>query len=360
MAEHGFGIVGCGMIAEFHAAAIRDIPNARLVAVSDVVEASAQRSAESHGVEGYTDHQKMTERDDIDTVCVCTPSGFHMDPAVDAAKAGKHVVVEKPLEVTLARCDAIIQAAADAGVKLCGIFPSRFHKCNQFVKRAIDACRFGRLTLADVYNKWWRSQAYYDSGGWRGTWKLDGGGALMNQGIHVIDLLLWMMGPVRTVMAFTDTLCHERIEVEDTAVAALRFECGALGVIEGATSVYPGMLKRMEISGDKGTVVITEEDIVKWDFEEEVPDDEWIRSEFAAHGKTGGGASDPMAISHDGHRQQLLDLIAAIEQDRAPSVDGPEARKAVELILAIYVSAHEQRMVELPLDRDPDFLAPQT
>ena len=357
MAEYGFGIIGCGMIAEFHAAAIRNIAEAKLVAMADVVGPSAKRAGERHRVDWYTDHNELLKRDDVDIVCICTPSGLHRVAAVDCANAGKHVVVEKPLETTLAKCDAIIEAADKAGVKLCGIFPSRFHQCNQLLKRAIDAGRFGRLTLGDVYSKWWRSQAYYDSGGWRGTWRLDGGGALMNQGIHAVDLLLSMMGPVKSVQAFTDTLCHERIEVEDTAVACLRFENGALGVVEGTTSVYPGMLKRMEIHGDKGTVVTTEENILTWEFAEEVPDDEWIRSDFATRGRTGGGASDPKAISHEGHLHQLKDMIQAIEQDRPPLVDGPEARKAVELILAIYQSALEHRLVRLPLEKDPDFVA---
>ena len=176
MAEHRFGIVGCGMIAEFHAAAIREIPNATLVAVADVVEAAAKRAGERHKIDWHVGHEALVERDDIDIVSVCTPSGLHRNAAVDAANSGKHVVVEKPLETTLAKCDAIIEAADKTGVKLCGVFPSRFHQCNQVVKQAVDAGRFGRLTLADVYNKWWRSQEYYDSGGWRGTWKIDGGG----------------------------------------------------------------------------------------------------------------------------------------------------------------------------------------
>ncbi len=356
MKEYGFGIVGCGMIANFHVAALKEIPNAKLVAVNDVSEASAKRLGEQEGVAWYTELDKMLARDDIDVVSICTPSGFHGPAAIAAADAGKHVVVEKPLEITLAKCDAVIEAAERNGVKLCGVFPSRFHECNQVIKAAVEAGRLGRPTLASVYNKWWRTQEYYDKGGWRGTWRLDGGGALMNQGIHAIDLLLWIMGDVESVQAFSGALAHERIEVEDTAAACLRFANGALGVIEGATSTYPGMLKRMELCGDKGTIIASEEDILMWSFADEQPDDERIRKEFARRGRTGGGAGDPAAISHEGHMRQLQDMLRAIETDSAPLVDGREARRAVELILAIYLAAKEGRLVSLPLEKDPDFV----
>jgi predicted dehydrogenase len=221
----------------------------------------------------------------LDVVCVCTPSGAHMEPAVRAAEAGKHVVVEKPLEITLPRCDAIIAACDTARVRLCTIFPSRFTAANLRLKEAIDLGRFGRLTLGDTYVKWWRTQQYYDSGGWRGTWDLDGGGALMNQAIHNIDLLYWLMGEVASITALTATLAHLRIEVEDTAVAALRFKNGALGVIEAATSAYPGLLKRTEIHGDRGSARVEQDDITLWDFQEKVPSDNEVLAAMA--GQTG-------------------------------------------------------------------------
>ena len=182
-------------------------------------------------------------RDDVHAVIICTPSGNHLESALAAAAAGKHVVVEKPLEITPERCDQIIAACDKAGVKLCTIFPSRFADANMALKTAVDAGRFGKLTLGETTCKWCRTQAYYDSGQWRGTWQLDGGGALMNQAIHNVDLLLWLMGPVTHVSGFTATLAHERIEVEDTAVATLRFANGALGVIIAATSIHPGFPK---------------------------------------------------------------------------------------------------------------------
>src|SRR5580693_5858289 len=245
MAPHGFGIIGCGMIAEYHTRAIHEIPEARVVAAFSRSETNGAKIANlAGGCRVYDDLDQMLAHPGLDVVCVCTPSGAHLEPSVKAAKAGKHVVVEKPLEITLPRCDAIISACDQAGVRLCTIFPSRFADANRTLKRAIDSGRFGRLTLGDTYVKWWRTQQYYDSGGWRGTWQLDGGGALMNQAIHNVDLLTWLMGDVVSVTALTATLAHERIEVEDTAVASLRFQNGALGVIEAATSAYFGVLKR--------------------------------------------------------------------------------------------------------------------
>jgi len=349
MKTYGFGIIGCGMIADFHSTAIAELKNGKLVAVSSRNEANAKRVAERYNVERYADYNEMLKRDDLDIVCVCTPSGAHRDPAVAAAEAGKHVIVEKPLEITLERCDAIIQACDDADVRLCAIFNSRFSEGSQLVKRTIDSGRFGALTLGDAYIKWYRTQAYYDSGGWRGTWALDGGGALMNQSIHAIDLLQYFMGPVKAVQAFTDTRAHERIEVEDVAVAVLRFENGALGVIEGTTAAYPGLLKKVEISGSKGTVILEDEDILKWEFDPALPEDAEVRQKFATSKSGGGGAADPRAISHVNHRRQMENLIHAIDTGTQQLVDGREGRKAVEIILAIYRSSHEGRVVHLPL-----------
>ena len=291
----------------------------------------------------------MLNRDDIDIVCVCTPSGAHMEPAVAAAEAGKHVIIEKPLEITLERCDAIIESCEKANVRLCAIFNSRFSDASQLVKDTVSSGRLGQLTLGDAYVKWYRSQDYYDSGDWRGTMELDGGGALMNQSIHAIDFLQYVMGPVESIQAFTDTLAHKRIDVEDVAVAALRFKNGALGVVEGTTAVYPGSLKKFEFSGTKGTIVLEEEDIITWEFEEEEPEDAEIKQQFTEKKSGGGGASDPRAINNDNHRRQMINLIQSIENNIPHLVDGREGRKAVEIILAIYQSSKAGKTVHLPL-----------
>jgi len=349
----GFGIIGCGMISNFHARAIADTRGAKLVACFDKTPAAVDKLAASTGCKAYYDLDAMLADKDVHVVTIGTPSGAHMDPAVAAARAGKHVIVEKPLEITLRRCDAMIEAADKAGVVLSTVFPSRFHDSSQELYKAVAAGRFGKLTLGDSYVKWFRSQAYYDSGKWRGTWELDGGGALMNQAIHSVDLLTWIMGPVVEVRAMTGLLAHERIKVEDVALATVRFANGALGVIEATTAAYPGYLKRIEIHGSEGSAALEEEDLVKWDFLKKKPRDDAILASMQNRKSGGGGAADPSAIGHHGHAKQFQNVLHAIKKGVKPAIDGPEGRRSVEIILAIYKSAETGRAVELPLKSDP-------
>ena len=349
----GFGIIGCGMIANFHAKAIEAIPGAKLVACQSRRLTSAEKLASEYGCEPYDDLKAMLANPKVDVGTVCTPSGAHMDPALLAAKAGKHVIIEKPLEITLKRCDKIIEACRKNGVLLSTIFPSRFHRASQLLKEAVDKGRFGTLTLGDAYVKWFRSQEYYDSGQWRGTWNLDGGGALMNQAIHNVDLLTWLMGPVAEISAQTATLAHDRIEVEDVATASLKFASGALGVIEATTAAFPGMLKKMEIHGSDGSAVIEEEDIKVWEFRKMTARDKKIIAEFNSVTKTGGGAADPSAIGFAAHEKQFRDVIKAIKTGKPMAIDGAEGRRSVEVILAIYKAAESGKTVKLPLKSDP-------
>ena len=347
--SYGFGIIGLGLIADFHAQAIQAISGAKgtLVACCSRSAEKAKAFAEKYNCRGYADLGDFLAHPGLDIVSICSPSGAHLDTALAAAEAGKHVIVEKPLEITPERCDRIIEACSRAGVSLAGIFQSRFSEVAGLVKSTLEQGRFGRLVLGDAYVKWFRSQEYYDGGGWHGTRALDGGGALINQSIHAIDLLQWFMGPVESVQAFIGTVGHERIEVEDNAVASLRFRNGAFGVIEGSTSVYPGFLKRIEISGTKGSVVMEEETLKSWEFAESAPGDEEIRKKYGGGAETGGGAADPAAISFQGHRRQFEEFISALDEGRPPLVDGGEAKKAVEIIQAIYASAKQGKAVQL-------------
>ena len=350
MANLGFAIVGCGMISRFHVKALAELPGTRIAALVSRNPANAEKLLQETGTPVcpiFTNIDEMLARKDVDVVVICTASGAHLEDAVKAAKAGKHVVVEKPLEITPERCDRIIEACAANKVKLCTIFPSRFHDANIALKEAVAGGRFGRLTLGETTCKWWRTQAYYDEGGWKGTLALDGGGALMNQAIHNVDLLLWMMGDVSHVSGFTATLAHERIEVEDTAVACLRFRNGALGVIQATTSVHPGLPKTIAIHGDKGSAVIEQEDVLKWEFEPVVSGDAEVKARFAHKVGASGGSADPKAISHQGHARQLADFVQAIKDNRPPRVDGSEGRKAVALICAVYESMRTGRVVEI-------------
>lgn len=345
----GFGIIGTGMIAHFHAQAIQQMTGARVVSCYNKTPDKAAAFAEEYGCRATSTLEEMLADAEVQFVTICTPSGAHLDPAVAAAKAGKHVVVEKPLEITLQRCDRIIEACEENGVQLCTIFPSRFSPANQALKDAIDGGRFGRITLGDTYVKWWRTQEYYDGGGWRGTWALDGGGAFMNQAIHNVDLLCWLMGDVQEVSGYTGTLAHERIEVEDTGVACLKFASGAIGVMEATTAAWPGLLKRTEIHGSTGTVVVEQDSILKWEFADAGPDDVRLVEELGGSSATSGGAADPKAISFVGHQMQLQDFVDAVAEGRRPKVDGAEGRRSVEVILALYQAANTGVSQKLPL-----------
>lgn len=347
--SYGFGIVGLGLIADFHARAIEAMNNGKVIACLSRSKEKADAFAHKYGCTGYSSMEDFLAHPGLDIVTVCTPSGSHLESSLKIIDAGKHLIVEKPLEVTLDRCDRIIRAAQNKGTRLATIFPSRFHEVAGVIKKALAEGRFGRVVLGGAYVKWYRTQEYYDNGGWHGTKALDGGGALMNQSIHAIDLLLWLMGPVVSVQAYSGTLGHKRIEVEDVAVAALEFESGALGVVEGSTAAYPGFLKKIEICGTKGSMVLEEADLKSWSFAEEKDEDEAIREKYAARTDSGGGAADPAAISFKPHQWQFEEFVASLDSGQPGMAEGKEGRKAVEIILAIYESANTGKRVSLPL-----------
>ena len=333
MTEWNFGIVGAGLIADFHARAIGDIKNATVTGFCDGGSGRAGKLASKYGAAVFEDYKQLITSERTNIIAVATPSGFHLEPTVLAAKCGKHVICEKPLEVTLERIDQMIAAHEQAGTYLGGIFPYRYNESFEVLRGAIDQGRFGKITYAGVQVPWWRNDDYYHDS-WHGTWKLDGGGALMNQSIHMIDYLLALMGPVRQVNGFFDHLGHN-IEAEDTAVAILKFENEALGTIYGTTASYPGQFRRLQITGTDGTVIQEEDSFKVWEFREERTEDQEIREKFGGvHG--GGGVSDPAAIPYENHTSNIAAFLKAIETNTDFDIDGSEARKAVELILKIY------------------------
>jgi len=274
---------------------------------------------------------------------------MHADAAIAAAKAGKHCLCEKPLDITPQRCDRMIAAFAKSGTTLGGVFQHRFADDVRQTKTAIDDGRVGRITLATCSTPWWRTQEYYDSGAWRGTWKFDGGGALMNQSIHAIDLLVWLAGPIRTLTARTALLAHERIEVEDVAVAVCEFESGALGVIQGTTAAYPGWGVRHEIMGTDGMAYLVNDKIDLW----KLRDEEGAEKPAAAASRRAGtgAASDPKALAGILFTRNFDDIARAAREGTAPCVSGIEAKKSVEVICAIYQSARTGKPVTLPLKK---------
>jgi UDP-N-acetyl-2-amino-2-deoxyglucuronate dehydrogenase len=344
-----FALVGAGMIGGVHAAALAELTDvAELVAVVDNDLAKAQALAQRYGADASTDLDAVLRRDDVDAVTICTPSGLHADGAVAALDAGKHVVVEKPVEVTLAAADRILDAEKRSGRTVAVISQHRFDRSTEKVLAAVRDGHLGTITSAIASHAWWRGQTYYDSGDWRGTWALDGGGAIMNQTVHTINLMITTVGTPVEVFAYTGCLAHERIEVEDTAVAVVKFASGALGMIHGTTAAYPGLDASLRVFGSKGSAVISNDELV---FLHENAGD---APEIAMSEMTGlNQVTDEYALAPEdiplgrAHRRQLADFVEAVRTGRPPRVGTAEARTALSVILAMYSSAATGKPVRL-------------
>jgi len=336
-----FGIIGAGMIGQFHAKAITAMTGGELHSVFDLRLEAAEKLAAEFGVKACGDLSEFLADPDLQIVTVGTPSGAHLEPSLAAIHAGKHVISEKPLEITVERIDQMVAAAESNKVTLAAVLNRRFHPGMDAFKKAADEGRFGRLTSASCYVKWYRDQPYYDSAAWRGTWALDGGGALMNQSIHTVDALIYLAGPVKAVQANTACLAHTDIEVEDIAVATVEFENGALGVIEGSTCTWSkdGHPARVQLCGTEGSVFLADDAFELWDFMKEQPEDAGITSTLMKGQEAGLGANDPSAIGFQQHQRNFEEVVHAIQEGREPTTSASEARKAVALIQAVYQSA---------------------
>lgn len=339
--DHGIVIVGCGVISATHRRAITQLPNARLVAVVDVVPERAKLLGEQAGVPALTDLDEALATA-ADVVCVCVPSGLHAEIGIRAARAGKHVVVEKPVDVTIAAADRLITSCRDAGVKLTVISQRRFEPAFRRAYELVHEGFLGPLVLAGAQLKWWRSQEYYESAEWRGTRALDGGGALMNQGVHYVDLLRWILGPVEWISAVCETKAHHDIEVEDIALAHIKFASGVLASVDASTAVFPGLKERLELTGTLGSMVLEAGALTLLETRD------GSRTSVAgkpssqvgnAEAGSMGAAADPAQIAASGHVAQLGDFLAAIDEDREPAITGADGRAAIELILGVYESA---------------------
>jgi UDP-N-acetyl-2-amino-2-deoxyglucuronate dehydrogenase len=338
----GMGVIGCGVISDTHLAAIAMLPDARLVAVCDKNEAAAKAKAEARGCDYHTSYLEMLAREDVDIVNIVVPSGLHAKLGIDAARAGKHVIVEKPIDITLPAIDSLLAAAEANGVKVGAIYQLRAYPAYRRVREAVEAGRLGRLLYASAFVPWYRSDEYY-ADGWHGTKALDGGGALMNQSIHYIDLLLHFMGRAVRVAGVTGTLGHEHIEVEDCGSAVVLFENDAQGLIHGSTCTYVGHPPRVEVHGTKGNIHLEANELRLWEV-----DGEPVETYDGPAATT--AASDPRAgldRAVRAHADQIQDVIDAVRHGREPKLNGREARRAVELILAIYRSSETGQAVGL-------------
>lgn len=340
------GVVGCGAVHSVHAGAIRRIEGAELAGFYDVVPERSLAASASFDAPAFVSLDALL--DASDAVCVCVPSGLHAEVGIAAARAGCHVLVEKPIDVVAENARSLISACAEARVKLSSVSQHRFARAINTLRDAVASGTLGKMIEGDGYVKWHRTQAYYDSGDWRGTWALDGGGCLINQGIHTIDVLQWIMGGVRAVQAITRTATHD-IEVEDVAAAIVEFRSGAIGVIQGATCLYPGFAERVEVHGTAGSVIVEGDRIKLWQADERE----------ATAGLYGGGVmqqptpsvhlagrptddvEDTTALWGEQHRLQIADFVGAIRDDRTPFITGGMGLEPLQVILAIYRSAAE-------------------
>jgi predicted dehydrogenase len=335
------GLIGAGNISDTHARAIAAIPGAGVAAVYAPTRAHAGQLAGRYGAVACDSLDAMLAHRPLDMVVIGSPSGLHAEQGIAAAKCGLHVLVEKPIDVTTARTDALIEAAATAGVTLGVIFQDRLKPDVQRLKALVDAGRLGTPILANARVKWYRPPSYYAGSRWRGTQALDGGGALMNQGVHTVDLLLWLFGPVRRVFGKTIAGLHA-IDVEDTAVAVLEFASGAVGTLEAATSAYPGYSRQIELTGSNGTLRLDGDDLAAIDLKDARDDETPARSSAATVSAASPVVADPVA-----HVRVFEDFIRAVEGRTAPVCDGPSGRHSVALIEAIYQSARTGQRIAL-------------
>jgi len=332
-----FAIVGCGRISDKHIEAIKKIPSAELVGICDSNREKADMTAKNSNVQVYYDYSEMLEKTDADVIDICTPSGLHCEMTIEAAKAGKHVMTEKPMALKLSDADLMLKTCRENNVQLFVVKQNRYNPPIVKLYGALKKGRFGKLFLLNTTVRWSRPQEYYDRDSWRGTKKMDGG-VLLNQASHHIDLLLWLGGPVKSVFAITDTLNHN-IEVEDIGVAILNFENGAIGVIETTTCIYPkNMEGSLSVFGEKGSAKVGGVAVNKidhWDFSDYENDDELI----VKH------STNPPNVYGFGHIEYIKNVIGAIQNNKVGLVDGEEGRKSLELIEAIYKSAETGKKI---------------
>lgn len=336
----GFGIIGTGAIARHHARSIQELPSTFLVGVCSSSAERAAAASQKFGVEGYSDLEQFLNHPQLEVVCICTQSGNHLEAITAAARAGKHVLVEKPIEVTMERARKAIAVCKEEGVKLGVVFQSRFNPQYQKIKQAVSAGTLGKLLMGNAYIKWYRDPEYYSSSQWRGTIAGDGGAALINQGIHTIDLLLDLMPEVESVFGQVRTSVHN-IEGEDVGAAIVNFKNGALGNIEGGTALYPGYPERLEVYGENGSVIFEAGEILHWNVKD-APKEDQYRSE-----ESSSGSRDPLKVDYRLHMAQIQDMAEAIRSDREPAVNGEAGLKSLELIKAIYESSLQSKKIDL-------------
>jgi predicted dehydrogenase len=339
MDKINFGLIGCGRIAPRHVQSLYELPDTNLVAVADVISSRAERYAKEQNVIPVTDYRRLLDMKEIQVVNICTPSGLHAQIAIDAMQAGKHVICEKPMALTLEDADRMIATAKSTGCKLCIVLQNRYNPPMQDLRRAVDEGKLGKLLLGNATVRWYRPQEYYEDG-WHGTRAMDGG-ALMNQSIHHIDALQWLMGDVTSVFAYTATLAHT-MEAEDVGVAVLQFKNGAIGTVEGSTVTYPENLEgSVALFGERGSVKVGGTALNRkaiWKIAGELEhENNLLRREQV----------DPPSVYGQSHQAVIADMISAIHANRDSRTNGYEGRRSVALVLAMYESSRIGKSVQM-------------
>jgi len=348
--EIGFGVVGLGM-GQHHCKAIESAQGAELIAVCDIDEDRLSKAVEEHKIKGYADYDDMLKDDEIDVINVCVPSGMHVDMAIPAIEAGKNIIVEKPVDIKVEKINKLIEVGGKAGVKMGAIFQSRTEPMYKRMKDAIDTGRLGKLVGVHGILPWYRAQSYYEGrhGSWKGTWDMDGGGSLMNQGVHTVDLLQWLGGRVKSVVGAFGVYGHD-IEAEDKAAALLKFENGAIGTLTTTTCAYPGLSQIAVIHGEKGSIAWGEGHLTAWKIQGEQmkEEEEEMLAIYGPKEKRGAStSSDPMAVGSSGHVGMVEDMVQAILEDREPGITIESAKHAVEIVNAIYESGRTGKEVHI-------------
>ncbi|MFH5883486.1 Gfo/Idh/MocA family protein [Halalkalibaculum sp. DA3122] len=338
---YGIGIVGCGNISGTHAEAIQRTQKGTLVAAHSRTKENVEQFGREYDIPWFTSYEEFLNHPGLDIVVICTPSGTHLDYGVSAAEAGKHVIVEKPIEITVARGKSLINACDDNGVKLAVIYQSRFTGDIIRMKEIIDRQDIGDIVMASASVKWFRSQEYYSESSWRGTLDLDGGGAVINQSIHTIDLLQWFAGGVKSLSAFKGTFTHEGIEAEDNAVACLSFNNGAIGVFEASTSITPPQERKVEINGTKGTLLL-EGDTLHKKLEGDSGDEKQDKS-----GESAGAASPLAGMTYQNHKNQYDSILKAFLNGTEPTVSGTDSLQSLAIVEGLYKASDKQEVVHI-------------
>lgn len=340
MTKIGVGIIGTGSIVNTYVKCISELQETKLVALFTKSSARVEEAEKLYSAPVFDNIEKLLSQPKIQLICVCNESGNHGEAIKRAAEAGKHILSEKPLEVTTEKIDEVINSCHKNNVILGCVLQNRCSEDYQIAEKNIREGKLGKLLMGNAHINWYRNNEYYSKNPWRGTKKYDGGAAFMNQGIHTVDLLLNLMGPVKSVFGNMQTMVHD-IEGEDVGIGMLNFDNGAMGTITAGTALYPGYPERVEIYGEKGSILMEGGRITQWNVQ-------GIPSPISKEkNEVKSGASDPMSIGHLNHKIVIQDMINAISENRSPMVDGTEARKAVEVITTLYRSSQEEKLIHL-------------